>query len=342
MSAQIELDWKNLPFDFNQTGGYAITHYRQGKWTPFEVSTEPFLRLHVAAGVLHYSQAFFEGLRCFTHPNGKRYVFRVKDNAARFAQSAGIMCMPELPTNCFLEGIKLAANISRSLQPPCGSGASLYLRSFMIATGAQLGVRRSSEHAAIFYASPVGPYFKGGFNTMISLFLTNKDRVALNSTGNAKAGGNYAATIPALEEALANGCNAPLFTQPPEHQTITETHASNFACVINGALVTPAQNSFILNSVTRRSAVQICRDLSIIVEERDIGLSELPQIKEAFCLGTGATIAPVGKFRNEQGWLETGITDPTPGTITTLLYERLTAIQQGTKPDIHGWNYLLD
>jgi len=340
MSERANFIWDNLPFDFNGTDGYCLSVCRNGKWTPWEVIHSPYIQLHIAAGALHYAQEIFEGMRCFEWANSQRYFFRPAKNAARFKKSAEIMAMPPLPEDHCLEGVRLAADINRRLQPPFGSGASLYIRPFMIATGPQLGVRQSDEHTAIIYATPVGPYFKGGFSQTLSAFLTKQDRVPMNGKGNAKTGGNYAATISALFEAKVNGCHTPLFSKPPEHKIVTETHASNVGFIIDGVFYTPAQDSFILDSVTRRSVVELCQNLSTKVVQDNIYVSELRAITEAFGMGTGATIAPISRFRDSNGWLKTAIAEPDkPGEITTRLYRHLTGIQQGIEEDIFNWNY---
>ena len=335
-----QLDWGKLPFDFNGIKGYVVSCYGGNMlWTTLGTVEGTYISVHIAAGVLHYALEIFEGMRCFRTKDGRLLLFRPTENAKRFRQSAELMIMPVVPEELYLQAILRALEISQPLQPPHGSGASMYIRPFEFGSGPQLGVRKSDEYTFAVYATPVGPYFKTGFNQAISCFLTEFDRVPPNGMGNAKAGANYGATIVAIEQAKVMGCQAPLFTQPGGHKVITETHASNVAFVIDGNVVTLAQNSYILESVTRRSLVELCHDMDIPVEERDVEVSELIHVTEAFGMGTGATLAPIGRFRNKDGWLRTAIKDPDkPGELTTQLYHHLTSIQQGDLEDIHDWN----
>lgn len=343
MNERVNLDWGRLPFKFNGIDGYVVSRCRDDQWTPFEVIKSEFLTLHVAAGVLHYSQTIFEGLKCFEGPDSKRRLFRPQDNARRFAQSAEMMRLPHLSLEKFMTGVILAVNLNRRFQPPYGSGASLYIRPFEFASAAQLGVNRSTEHTFIVYATAVGPYFQEGFNKTIALYLTDWDRVPEKGMGNAKAGPNYGITIASQEEAKVFGCAAPLFTQPPAHRIITETHASNIAFIIDGKLVTPKQNSFILNSITRQSVIKICEELGIEVEQRDIEISELANITEAMGVGTGAIISPVGRIRDRNGFLKTKIENPdSPGPLSRKIYEKLLTIQQGEEEDRYHWNYIVE
>lgn len=343
MVKRADLDWENLPFDFNGTDAFIRAVHRAGQWSPLEVVSGVTLTMHIAAGIFHYCQSFFEGLTVDERPDGSRWILRPGYNAQRFCGSAEIMAMPLLPVDMFMEAVQLAANANRRLQPPPNLGASLYIRPFMFASGSQLGVRRSSEHTFICYATPVGPYFPQGFTSTISVFLTLLDRVAPAGTGNAKGGANYAQSIRALEEAQAQGCQAPLFTQPPHHTIITETHASNFGCVIDNIWITPEQSSFILASNTREVLFQICQDLDIPCQRSHfLNILQIREMTEAMGMGTGAIIAPIGKFKGPDGsWLGSKIDPSKPGEISRRLYEELIGIKRGTVEDKHGWMHQL-
>jgi branched-chain amino acid aminotransferase len=298
------------------------------------------LSLDPAAAVLHYAQEIFEGLKAYRTADDGINLFRPEANAARFNASARRMAMPELPEELFLGSIRELALADRAWIPG-GEGASLYLRPFMIATEAFLGVRPAKEYKYVLIAGPAGNYFKSGAPA-VSLWVSDYTRAAPGGTGAAKCGGNYAASLVPTAEAFAKGHDQVLFLDAAEHKWIEELGGMNlFFAFADGSLITPPLTGTILPGVTRDSLLTLAREEGLSVREEPYSLeqwradAQSGQLIEAFACGTAAVVTPVGKVTGRDGSFTIG--SGGPGQLTGKLKARLVAIQRGEAPDTHGW-----
>lgn len=342
MKEESELDWSNLPFGYVKTDYNVRCYYRDGKWGEIEVSTSETINLHMAATSLHYGQEIFEGLKAFRGQDGKIRVFRMEENARRIRNSAEGLCMEPVPEELFCEMVRKVVGLNARFVPPYGSGASLYIRPLEIGITPSVGVKASTEYLFMILVSPVGPYFKEGFKPTNICIMRQYDRVAPKGTGRFKTGGNYAASLASGNHAHDLGYSAVLYLDPKEKKYLDECGPANFFAIKNGSYITPASES-ILPSITNKSIQQICKDLGIAVESRHITVDELEQIEEAGACGTAAVISPVAEIDD----LDTGkkyviSPDGVPGPVSTLLYEKLRAIQLGEAPDTHNWNTIIE
>ena len=298
------------------------------------------IALDPAASVLHYAQEIFEGLKAYRHPDGSMALFRPDANARRFNASARRLAMPELPEELFIQAIRELVAVDKDWFPSV-EGGSLYLRPFMIATEAFLGVRAAKSYKFLVIASPAGNYFKSGAPA-VSLWVSDYTRAAPGGTGAAKCGGNYAASLVPTAEAFAKGHDQVLFLDAAEHKWIEELGGMNvFFAFADGSLLTPALSGTILEGVTRDSLIALARDEGLTVREDKYSLDQWRadaasgQLVEAFACGTAAVVTPIGKVSDHDSSFTIGTGGP--GQLTGKLKARLTAIQRGEAPDPHGW-----
>ena len=320
---------------------YSVDAEGKGSWHDARIEPYGPIALDPAAAVLHYGQEIFEGMKAYKHADGSIWTFRADANAARLNRSAARLALPQLPDGVFLESLRELVSVDKEWVPS-REGESLYLRPFMIATEAFLGVRPAREVSYRVIASPAGNYF-GGELAPVSIWLSrNYARAGRGGTGNAKCGGNYAASLAAQMEAEAHGCKQVLFLDPFNDDAVEELGGMNVFFVFkDGSLVTPALSGTILEGVTRSSLIQLGRDRGLDVQERKITLDEWRDgiasgdITEVFACGTAAVITPIGALKTEEGTI--GSPDAAPGEITMSLREQLLGIQTGTVVDPHGW-----
>ena len=330
-----DIDWKNLTFGYLRTDYNVRCYYRDGKWGEVEVCSDEYLKLHMAATCLHYGQEAFEGLKAYRCPDGKVRIFRVEENAARLQSTARGIVMPEVPTELFVDMVKKVVRLNQEYIPPYESGATLYLRPLLFGITAGVGVRPATEYCFLIFATPVGPYFKGGFSSNPYVIVRDVDRAAPLGTGMFKVGGNYAASLRANKMAHEKGYASEFYLDAKEKKYVDECGAANFFGIKNNTYVTPKSTS-ILPSITNKSLMQIAEDLGMKVERRPIAEDELDSFEEAGACGTAAVISPISHLDD----LETGKVyhfGDKPGPWSTKLYETLRGIQYGTIEDKHGW-----
>jgi branched-chain amino acid aminotransferase len=298
------------------------------------------IALDPAAAVLHYAQEIFEGLKAYRLADGTMALFRPEANARRFNASAKRLAMPELPEATFIEAIRQLVSVDADWFPSV-EGGSLYLRPFMIATEAFLGVRPAKEYKFIVIASPAANYFKSGAPA-VSIWVSDYTRAAPGGTGAAKCGGNYAASLVPTAEAFAKGHDQVLFLDAAEHKWIEELGGMNlFFVMADGRIVTPPLTGTILPGVTRNSLLKLAAEEGLTVSEEPYSLDQWRAdaasgaLIEAFACGTAAVVTSVGKVAGRDG--EFTIGSGGPGQITQKLRNRLVAIQRGEAPDPHGW-----
>lgn len=330
-----DIDWKSLTFGYLRTDYNVRCYYRDGKWGEVEVCSDEYLKLHMAATCLHYGQEAFEGLKAYRCPDGKVRIFRAEENAARLQKTARGIVMPEVPTELFVDMVKKVVRLNQEYIPPYESGATLYLRPLLFGITAGVGVRPATEYCFLIFATPVGPYFKGGFSSNPYVIVRDVDRAAPLGTGMFKVGGNYAASLRANKMAHEKGYASEFYLDAKEKKYVDECGAANFFGIKNNTYVTPKSTS-ILPSITNKSLMQIAEDLGMKVERRPIAEDELDSFEEAGACGTAAVISPISHLDD----LETGKVynfGDKPGPWSTKLYETLRGIQYGTIEDKHGW-----
>jgi branched-chain amino acid aminotransferase len=316
----------------------------QGGWHRPRVQAYGPIALDPAAAVLHYAQEVFEGLKAYRHADGSIWSFRPEANAARMQRSAKRMALPELPTDFFIESLKELIAIDGDWVPSAPD-TSLYLRPFMFAKEAFLGVRPAEKVNYYVIASPAGAYFKGGL-APVSIWLSTKySRAGKGGTGAAKTGGNYASSLVAQAEAYEKGCDQVLFLDSVEEKYIEELGGMNIVLVTkDGTLITPASDS-ILEGITRDSILQLAEDRGHTVERRPVTIDEWREgaasgeIVEAFACGTAAVVAPIGALKSADFEIVHASRDD---SMALALRQQLTDIQYGRGEDTHGWMMRLD
>jgi branched-chain amino acid aminotransferase len=338
----IDLDWGNLPFGYVKTAYNVRTYYKDGAWSPLEISDSEYMPVHIAATGLHYGQEAFEGMKAFMGKDGKVRVFRWEENAQRMENSANGILMEVVPHQLFKEAIDKVINLNKQFVPPHGTGASLYIRPLLFGSGPRVGVSPSDEYTFLVFVSPVGPYFKEGFSPVNIQIVHDSDRAAPMGTGRYKVGGNYAASLMAGQRAHDEGFSSVLFLDSRERKYIDEAGPANFFGIKGNTYVTPKSDS-ILPSITNKSLMALAEDMGLKVERRPVLLEELSEFDEVGACGTAAVISPIGKIVDrDNGHVWQYCKDGKAGPVSTKLYVRLQGIQYGDIPDTHGWNTIIE
>jgi len=337
-----DIKWSELGFAYTKTAYNVRCEWRDGKWGDVYVTDDENVHIHMASTSLHYGQEVFEGMKAFMGKDGKVRVFRVEENAKRMINSADYLKMAAPSVELFTEMCVKAIQLNADFIPPYGTGASLYLRPMLIGVGAQVGVKPSAEYMFVVFVTPVGPYFKEGFNPIKVMIDRDHDRAAPKGTGHVKVGGNYAASLWAGENAHKMGYSNVIYLDPATKQYIEECGAANFYGIKNGTYVTPDSHS-VLPSITNKSLRVLAADLGLKVENRNIPVSELAEFEEAGACGTAAVISPIGTIYDSGADKTYTFGDgKTAGKWSTKLYETLRGIQYGEIEDNHKWNTVVD
>ena len=251
-----DLDWANIGFQYRVTDKRYVSNYKDGEWDEGGLTDDPMMTVSESANIMQYCQEVFEGMKAYTTVDGRIVTFRPDLNAKRMADSAKRMVMPPFPEDRFLEAVDMTVKANADWVPPYGSGASLYIRPFMVGTGPVIGVQPATEFQFRVFTTPVGPYFKGGA-TPVAITVCDYDRAAPHGTGYIKAGLNYAMSLYQTVEAHKNGFAENMYLDAAERKYVEETGGSNILFVTkDGKLVVPKSNS-ILPSITRRSIVYV-------------------------------------------------------------------------------------
>lgn len=331
------IDWSNLGFGYYKTDKRYVSNFVNGKWDEGTLTEDENIVLNESAGVLQYAQTCFEGMKAYTTVDGKVVVFRPDMNAQRMYETAQRLEMAPFPQERFIEAVKEVVKANLKYVPPYGTGASLYLRPFLFGSSPVMGVKPAVEYQFRIFASPVGPYFKGGAKP-ITLKVSDFDRAAPNGTGHVKAGLNYAMSLHAIVTAHKEGYDENLYPDALTRTKVEETGGANFFFVTkDNKVVTPKSNT-ILPSITRRSLMYVAKEyLGLKTEEREVYLSELSNFAECGLCGTAAVISPVGKIvdHGKEICLPSGMDKM--GPVSKKLYETLTGIQSGRIEAPEGW-----
>lgn len=338
-----DLDPARLEFGRNFSPNMFVTEYANGRWQDSRLEPLHDLRLHPGAMVLHYGQAIFEGLKAFRQADGRIAVFRPDANARRLNRSASVLDMPALPEELFVEATRRLVDVDRDYVPQ--APGSLYIRPTMVATEACLGVRSSTEYVFFMITLPTGSYFKetsGGAGSVKVLISESSVRAFPGGIGAAKAAGNYSASLRITSRAKGLGCAQVLFLSATDRASIEEMGGMNIMFVRNGVLVTPPLTDTILRGVTRESILACAADLGVPVQETSLDIHHILRgiedgsVSEGIACGTAAVLTGINSFVRESG--ETiAFRGPSPGPVTSKLYETIQGIQRGERPDTRGW-----
>ena len=337
-----DLDWGNLSFAYMHTDYSYVCNYKDGAWEEGGLTPDHTVTLSECAGLLHYCQEVFEGLKAYTTENGDIVCFRPDMNAQRMFDSAARLEMPSFPKDKFVEAVEMVVRANAAWVPPFGSGATLYIRPFMFATGDVIGVKPATEYQFRILVTPVGPYYKGGVKP-VKLQVPEFDRAAPHGTGNIKAGLNYAMSLHPSVIAHSKGYADNLFLDPQTRTYVEETGGANVLFVKkDGTLVVPQSfTDSILPSITRRSLVDVAEKmLGMTVEQRPVRFDEIDQFVECGMCGTAAVISPVGQIDNGDQSVVYGMEHV--GPVMKKLRETLTGIQSGAIEDKFGWVHKID
>lgn len=332
-----EIDWSNIGFGYVQTDKRYVSNYKDGKWDEGGLTEEANVVLNECAGVLQYAQTVFEGLKAYRTEDGHIVTFRPDLNASRMADSARRLEMPVFPEDRFIKAVEQVVAANADYVPPYGSGATLYIRPYMFGTNPVIGVKPADEYQFRVFATPVGPYFKGGAKP-ITIRVCDFDRAAPHGTGHIKAGLNYAMSLHAIVDAHQQGYDENMYLDSATRTKVEETGGANFIFITkDNKLVTPKSDT-ILPSITRRSLVYVAKEyLGMEVEEREVLFEEVKQFAECGLCGTAAVISPVGKVvdHGKEICFPSGMEEM--GPVTKKLYDTLTGIQMGHIKAPESW-----
>lgn len=336
------MDWGNLGFAYYKTDYNVRVSWKDGKWGEIEVHTDENLNLHMAATCLHYGQESFEGMKAYRGKDGDLRLFRPEENAKRMQSSADFLRMEAPSVELFVEAVTKAVKLNEKFVPPYGTGASLYIRPLLIGTGARVGVAPTDEFMFLVFVTPVGPYYKEGFNPIKVMIDRKHDRAAPGGTGHVKVGGNYAASLYSGELAKKEGFPAVLYLDSCERKYVDEFGAANFFAIGDKRYVTPKSKT-VLPSITNMSLRQLAKDIGLTVEDRAVEVAELESFEEAGACGTAAVISPIGEIHDpEKGKIYKYGDTKSAGPWTKRLYDRLTGIQVGEVEDSHDWVMIIE
>lgn len=332
-----DMDWQNIGFAYHKTDIRYVSNFKDGKWDNGQLTKDANVVINECAGILQYCQEVFEGLKAYRTKSGDIVTFRPDLNAIRMSDSAKGLQMPPFDVDRFLDAVDQVVKANASWVPPFESGASLYLRPYMFATGPVIGVKPSSEYQFRVFCTPVGPYFKGGVKPL-TLCVSDANRAAPNGTGHLKAGLNYAMSLNALMKAHDDGYDENMFLDPATRTYVEETGGANFIFVTkDNDIVTPKSPS-ILPSITRRSLLYVAEHyLGLKVAERPVKLSEIGDFAECGLCGTAAVISPVGKVVDHGNEICFASGMEKMGPTIQKLYDTLTGIQKGEIEAPEGW-----
>ena len=331
------IDWSALGFGYVQTDKRFVSCFKNGAWDEGQLVSDATVTLNECAGVFQYAQTCFEGLKAYTTEKGQIVCFRPDLNAARMKSSCERLKMPVFPEERFIQAVVDVVKANSAWVPPYGSGATLYIRPYMMGTDSVIGVKPANEYMFRIFVTPVGPYFKGGAKP-ITIRVSDLDRAAPRGTGDIKAGLNYAMSLFNIVDAHEKGFDENMYLDPGSRTKVEETGGANFLFVTkDNKVVTPKSNS-ILPSITRRSLIHVAKEyLGLEAEEREVYLDEVQDFAECGLCGTAAVISPVGKIvdHGREICLPSGMDEM--GPITKKLYDTLTGIQMGRLEAPEGW-----
>ena len=336
------LDWSNLGFEYIQTDKRYVSNYKDGKWDDGSLTSDANVVLNECAGVFQYAQTVFEGLKAYTTEDGRIVTFRPDLNAERMMDSAKRLEMPAFPKDRFLDAVTQTVKANAAWVPPFGSGATLYVRPYMLGSSPVIGVSPAKEYQFRILTTPVGPYFKGGAKP-ITIKVSDFDRAAPNGTGHIKAGLNYAMSLHAIVTAHEEGYAENMYLDAATRTKVEETGGANFVFVTKDKKIVTPKSSSILPSITRRSLLYVAKEyLGLETEEREVPLEEVPEFSECGLCGTAAVVSPVGKIvdHGKEICFASGMDEM--GPVLKQIYDTLTGIQMGRIEAPKGWIHVIE
>ncbi|MFA5560684.1 MAG: branched-chain amino acid aminotransferase [Acholeplasmataceae bacterium] len=327
---------KKLGFTYSKTDTNFIAIYRDGKWEKGALQKADEIKISITSPALHYGQEAFEGLKAYRTKDGHVNLFRPYENAKRFQHSADRLGMPRVDLDFFVDAVKAVVLDNEKYVPEYGSGATLYVRPYLIGVGHNIGLRPAAEYIFGVVVMPVGNYF-GAEAKSVDLLISEYDRAAPFGTGSAKVGGNYAASLYPQMLARTQGYGDCLYLDAKTRTKIEELGAANFFGITkNNEYITPESPS-ILKSITNDSLMYLAKEyLKIEVSRADIYIDQLDHLVEAGACGTAAVITPVRSITHN-GHKHVISNLPAMGPITQKLYDLLTGIQFGDLKGPEGW-----
>ena len=332
-----DIDWSNLGFGYIQTDYRYVSNFKDGKWDDGVITEDATITLNESAGVLQYAQTCFEGMKAYRTIDNKIVCFRPDMNAKRMIDTCKRLEMATFPEDRFVDAVFKTVKANLDYVPPYGSGAALYLRPYMFGSNPVIGVKPASEFQFRIFATPVGPYFKGGAKP-ITLRVPDFDRAAPRGTGHVKAGLNYAMSLHAIVDAHKEGYAENMYLDSATRTKVEETGGANFIFVTKDNTVVTPKSDTILPSITRRSLMYVAEHiLGLKTEEREVYLTEIKDFKECALCGTAAVLSPVGRVVDHGKDVFVAQNQEAMGEVTKQLYDTLTGIQFGKMVGPEGW-----
>lgn len=336
-----QVDFENLNFGKIMSDHMLLAEYNNGNWESVKVIPYQELSLSPAASALHYGQAIFEGIKAYRLKNGQISIFRPDQNHIRFNKSAARLEMPEVPEEIFIEGMKELIRTDKDWVPKTPN-TSLYIRPYMFATEAALGVHPSASYKFLIITSPVGAYYNKPLRIKIETHFT---RAAEGGVGFSKNAGNYALSLHPTRLAQGEGFDQLMWTDAKEHAYIEEAGTANLLFIMNDTLITPSSET-ILRGITRLSIMDIAEKWGMKTESRKVSIEELIQgiengsVTEAFAAGTAATLTPIAEIGYEGKIYQ--LSDPATRKFSNKVLTYLNDLRYGRIEDEFGWNLVLD
>lgn len=332
------VDFDNIVFGKQFSDHMFVADYKNGEWQNFKIVPYAPIELSPACAALHYGQAIFEGMKAYKNEKGEIFLFRPYDNAKRINVSAKRMCMPEIPEEIFMEGLKELVKLDAEWIP-AGENSSLYIRPYMFASEQLLGVRPADEYKFIIFTAPVNSYYAEPVNVKVE---TEFSRATEGGAGFAKVAGNYGAALFPAKMGQNNGYQQLIWTDSVSHEYIEESGTMNVMFQIGNNLLTPSLDlKTTLAGITRDSVLTLAKEMGINVEERRVSVSEIitaaknGELKDVFGTGTAATIAQIATitFGGERFVLP-NVEDR---VLSNKLAKKLQDIKKGREVDTHEW-----
>lgn len=333
-------DWEKLGFNYTKVNYNVRCVFRDGKWGELEISSEDTINMSIAASCLHYGQEAFEGAKAYRGKDGRIRMFRIEENAKRMIASAERVKMAIPPVDLFVKACEKAVSLNKDFIPPYGVDASLYLRPLLIGTGAQVGVKPSSEYTLIVFVMPVGSYFVEGEKMINAVVMRDYDRAAADGTGKVKVGGNYASSLFSHELAHEQGYDTVVYLDPREKKYIDECGAANFFGIKGNQYIT-SESSSILPSITNMSLMDIATDMGMEAIRTKVAVTSLSEFEEACACGTAAVVSRIASIDDPEKGIKYTF-KPLENSRAKQLRERLVGIQRGEIDDKFGWVTFVD
>ena len=335
------IDFNNLGFGVHISDHMLVVDYQLGQWQEPKIVPFGNLELSPAMLALHYGQSVFEGMKAFKNDQGTITIFRPERHHKRLLRSLDRMCMPAISEELFLQSLSALIEVDADWIPTT-EGASLYLRPFVFASEAKLGVKVAEEYKFIILTSPVGPYFAKPVRVKVEVEFV---RAAEGGTGFAKCAGNYGGAFYPTMLAQKQGFDQVLWTDAKDHKYIDESGAMNVMFVLNGKLVTPKLSTSLLDGVTRDSILTLSGTMGIEKEERRVSVAEIEEafknntITEAFGVGTAAVVSQIATIHIHG--MDYNLPSVDAASFQLQVKKKLNNIRKGIEPDVYGWNYLV-